>query len=82
MYVKNLLKRTNFILVWELYICRRCKSILKQGGIEMARNKNRSVPQKNEAYVTSSKQAENNLAASTNENRNQKGHIPNSPSTG
>lgn len=48
----------------------------------MARNKNRSVPQKNEAYVTSSKQAENNLAASTNENRNQKGHIPNSPSTG
>lgn len=29
-----------------------------------------------------SRQAENNVAASTAENKNQKGHVPNSPSTG
>ncbi|WP_169751052.1 hypothetical protein [Paenibacillus beijingensis] len=29
-----------------------------------------------------SMQAENNVAASTAENKNQKGHVPNSPSTG
>ncbi|MEV5028104.1 hypothetical protein [Paenibacillus sp. LPE1-1-1.1] len=48
----------------------------------MAKHKNQSIPSKNQAFEANSKEAENNLAASTNENRNQKGHIPNSPSTG
>ncbi|WP_424765627.1 hypothetical protein [Paenibacillus sp. sgz302251] len=48
----------------------------------MARNKNKSIPSKNRAFVESSKQAENNVAESTDRNRNQKGHVPNSPSTG
>ncbi|CAM4200592.1 hypothetical protein L1N85_07160 [Paenibacillus alkaliterrae] len=48
----------------------------------MARNKKKSIPSKNQAFKVNSREAENNLAASTEENRNQKGHIPNSPSTG
>ncbi|CAM4437654.1 hypothetical protein FHS16_001590 [Paenibacillus endophyticus] len=48
----------------------------------MAKHKNQSIPAKNEAYAASSSEAENNTAASTEENRNQKGHVPNSPSTG
>lgn len=48
----------------------------------MARNKHKSVHAKNTAFQVNSKQAENNVAASTAENINQKGHIPNSPSTG
>lgn len=49
----------------------------------MARKgKNRPVQAESVSMQERSRQAENNLAASTNENRNQKGHIPNSPSTG
>ncbi|WP_169081492.1 hypothetical protein [Paenibacillus sp. PL91] len=48
----------------------------------MARNKNKSIPSKNQAFAASSQEAENNLADSTEANRNQKGHVPNSPSTG
>ncbi|MBW7453518.1 hypothetical protein ACFOLF_32075 [Paenibacillus sepulcri] len=47
----------------------------------MARKK-QSIDAKNLALETRSKQAEDHLAASTSENRNQKGHVPNSPSTG
>ncbi len=48
----------------------------------MSRNKKHSFEDKQKGYAVRSKEAENNLAASTNENRNQKGHVPNSPSTG
>ncbi|WP_200961631.1 hypothetical protein [Paenibacillus sp. Soil522] len=48
----------------------------------MARNKNKSIASKNQAFEASSKDAENAVAASTDDNRNQKGHVPNSPSTG
>ena len=48
----------------------------------MSRNKKHSFHDKQGGYAQRSKEAENNLAASTNENRNQKGHVPNSPSTG
>ncbi|NIK76748.1 hypothetical protein FHS15_001873 [Paenibacillus castaneae] len=48
----------------------------------MARNKNKSIPSKNQAFEANSKEAENNVAASTSMNRNQKGDLPNSPSTG
>lgn len=48
----------------------------------MARNRFRSIEGKNHSFETNSRQAENNLADSTSENRNQKGHVPNSPSTG
>jgi hypothetical protein len=48
----------------------------------MGTRKQKSMAGRNFAYAARSLQAENNLAASTNENRNQKGHPPNSPSTG
>ncbi|CAH1206790.1 hypothetical protein PAECIP111893_02613 [Paenibacillus plantiphilus] len=50
----------------------------------MARNKhkNRSIQADSVAMQERSRQAENNVAASTDDNRNQKGHVPNSPSTG
>ncbi|GGD57073.1 hypothetical protein [Paenibacillus nasutitermitis] len=48
----------------------------------MARSKKQSIEARNLALETSSREAENHLAASTSENRNQKGHVPNSPSTG
>lgn len=48
----------------------------------MARNKNKSMQSKNQASEAYSREAENNVAASTDDNRNQKGHVPNSPSTG
>ncbi|MBH5317698.1 hypothetical protein I6N90_07770 [Paenibacillus sp. GSMTC-2017] len=48
----------------------------------MGRHKHQTSAGKNHAYATNSKIAENNVAASTSEHRNQKGHIPNSPSTG
>ncbi|WP_171056050.1 hypothetical protein [Paenibacillus sinopodophylli] len=48
----------------------------------MGKHKNQSIPAKNKAFKASSSEAENNVAASTEENRNQKGHVPNSPSTG
>jgi hypothetical protein len=48
----------------------------------MGRNKNKSIQAKNQAFAKHSIEAENNLAASTDENTNQKGHLPNSPSTG
>lgn len=34
------------------------------------------------ALQADSRQAENNVAGSTDRNRNQKGNVPNSPSTG
>jgi hypothetical protein len=48
----------------------------------MARNKHRSFQGEQQALAAKSKQAEDSVAASTDENRNQKGHVPNSPSTG
>lgn len=48
----------------------------------MAHNKKKSMDAKNQAFAKQSREAENNIAASTNENINQKGHVPNSPSTG
>ncbi len=48
----------------------------------MAHNKHKSMEAKNQAFAKQSKEAENNVAASTDENTNQKGHVPNSPSTG
>ena len=42
----------------------------------MSRNKKHSFDDKQKGYAERSKEAENNLAASTNENRNQKGHVP------
>lgn len=35
-----------------------------------------------QAFEVVSQQAEDNQATSTSKNRNQKGHVPNSPSTG
>ncbi|EFM12414.1 conserved hypothetical protein [Paenibacillus curdlanolyticus YK9] len=48
----------------------------------MARNKEKSFQGKQQAMRAHDREAENNVAASTEENRNQKGHVPNSPSTG
>ncbi|WP_169507509.1 hypothetical protein [Paenibacillus harenae] len=48
----------------------------------MANNKHKSVKAKNEAFITSSKNAENNVAETTDRNRRQKGHVPNSPPIG
>ncbi|WP_202113140.1 hypothetical protein [Paenibacillus sp. MMS18-CY102] len=48
----------------------------------MARNKEKSFQGKQQAMKVNAREAENNTAASTADNRNQKGHIPNSPSTG
>lgn len=44
--------------------------------------KPKSVAAKNHAYAANSRAAENNVAESTDENHRQKGHVPNSPSTG
>ncbi|MBW7474286.1 hypothetical protein K0T92_05980 [Paenibacillus oenotherae] len=48
----------------------------------MSRNKKNAIEAESVAMQEQSRQAENSVAASTDENRNQKGHIPNSPSTG
>ncbi len=48
----------------------------------MARRKKQSIDARNLAMETRSRQAENQVAASTSDNRNQKAHVPNSPSTG
>ncbi|MFC5653405.1 hypothetical protein ACFPYJ_30670 [Paenibacillus solisilvae] len=48
----------------------------------MARKKKQSIDARNQALETSSMQAEDHVAGSTSENKNQKGHVPNSPSTG
>ncbi|WP_168122621.1 hypothetical protein [Paenibacillus sp. HB172176] len=48
----------------------------------MGRHKQKSAEARNVAYKANSKQAENHLAESTSENKNQKGYSPNSPSTG
>ena len=48
----------------------------------MSHHKPKSEAAKNEAYATKSMLAENETAATTESNKNQKGHIPNSPSTG
>ncbi|WP_177245748.1 hypothetical protein [Paenibacillus sp. BC26] len=48
----------------------------------MSRNKNKTLQGKMNAMQTESKQAENDVAGSTDRNRNQKGFAPNSPSTG
>ncbi|MFX3632729.1 MAG: hypothetical protein ACE3L7_06605 [Candidatus Pristimantibacillus sp.] len=48
----------------------------------MGRNKKESFKGKMQAMEMNSREAENNVAASTAENKNQKGHVPNSPSTG
>ncbi|MFD1953865.1 hypothetical protein ACFSL6_06620 [Paenibacillus thailandensis] len=41
-----------------------------------------SIEGKNYAYAKHSREAENNVAASTDENTRQKGQLPNKPSTG
>ncbi|MGM0883867.1 MAG: hypothetical protein ACQEXQ_22890 [Bacillota bacterium] len=46
------------------------------------KNKNKSMQAKNLTFAKHSMEAENNIAASTDENTRQKGHVPNSPSTG
>ncbi|MCK9858251.1 MULTISPECIES: hypothetical protein [Paenibacillus] len=48
----------------------------------MSHNKRRSFQGKMHALQFNSLEAENNVAGSTDRNRNQKGHVPNSPSTG
>ncbi|MDQ6418028.1 hypothetical protein RB620_01130 [Paenibacillus sp. LHD-117] len=48
----------------------------------MGRHRHKSMASRNFAYEVNSLHAENNVAASTTNNRNQKGHTPNSPSTG
>ena len=48
----------------------------------MGHHKPRSEAAKNEAYVTKSLLAENETAATTEYNKNQKGQLPNKPSTG
>ncbi|WP_165822407.1 hypothetical protein [Paenibacillus montanisoli] len=48
----------------------------------MSRNKNKTLQGKMEAMQMASSQAENDVAGSTDRNRNQKGTVPNSPSTG
>ena|GEM_PF-878391 len=58
-------------------------AILSQGGIKfMSHNKRRSFQGKMHALQFNSLEAENNVAGTTDRNRNQKGHVPNSPSTG
>jgi hypothetical protein len=58
-------------------------AILSQGGMKfMSHNKRRSFQGKMHALQFNSLEAENNVAGSTDRNRNQKGHVPNSPSTG
>ncbi|MBD3918512.1 hypothetical protein H8B09_07075 [Paenibacillus sp. PR3] len=48
----------------------------------MGRSKNKTFRGQQQAFEAVSQQAEDNQAASTNSNRNQKGHVPNTPSTG
>ncbi|MFD0587105.1 hypothetical protein ACFQZE_03730 [Paenibacillus sp. GCM10027627] len=49
----------------------------------MAHHKHGSKKQAtDQSYEYRSRQAENQTAASVTKNRNQKGHVPNSPSTG
>ncbi|MEK3881272.1 hypothetical protein [Paenibacillus sp. PL2-23] len=48
----------------------------------MGRHKPKSEAAKNEAFATKSRLAENEAAATSEQNKNQKGHLPNSPSTG
>ncbi|GKU79211.1 hypothetical protein [Paenibacillus sp. L3-i20] len=48
----------------------------------MGRHKHGTPAGKNFAYRANDKIAENNVAASTSNHKNQKGNIPNSPSTG
>ncbi|MCM3747083.1 hypothetical protein M3223_06900 [Paenibacillus pasadenensis] len=48
----------------------------------MAKGGKHSFESKQAGMAKRSKEAENNTAAGTDENRNQKGHVPNSPSTG
>ncbi|MCU6708148.1 hypothetical protein M6D81_05435 [Paenibacillus sp. J5C_2022] len=48
----------------------------------MGRHKHKSMASRNFAYEAGSLHAENNVAASSSRNRNQKGHTPNNPSTG
>ncbi|WP_192043562.1 hypothetical protein [Paenibacillus rhizovicinus] len=48
----------------------------------MARRDNQAIPEKMKGMRAKDSQAENDVAGSTDRNRNQKGHVPNSPSTG
>ncbi|WP_164545386.1 hypothetical protein [Paenibacillus albus] len=48
----------------------------------MSRKKNQPFGAKMQALEMKDSQAENDVAGSTDRNRNQKGHVPNSPSTG
>ncbi|WP_165861203.1 hypothetical protein [Paenibacillus paeoniae] len=48
----------------------------------MGRHKQRSSAGKNVSYAIRSRQAENDVAGTVAQHRNQKGHAPNNPSTG
>lgn len=48
----------------------------------MGRHRKETLKGNMQAMKMNSREAENNVAASTEENTNQKGHVPNSPSTG
>jgi hypothetical protein len=48
----------------------------------MSRNKNKTFRGQQQAFEAVSRQAEDNQAAATETNRNQKGQLPNKPSTG
>jgi len=48
----------------------------------MSKRKQETLAGQQEAMETASKLAENHTAGAMNNNRNQKGHLPNSPSTG
>ncbi|WP_165867543.1 hypothetical protein [Paenibacillus pinisoli] len=48
----------------------------------MGRHKQRSSAGRNVSFAIRSRQAENDVAGTAAQHRNQKGHTPNSPSTG
>ncbi|QJC51534.1 hypothetical protein HGI30_08205 [Paenibacillus albicereus] len=48
----------------------------------MAKGGKHGFESKQQSLAQRSKEAENNAAAGSEENRNQKGHVPNQPSTG
>ncbi|MGN7456135.1 hypothetical protein ACTHPH_15100 [Paenibacillus pasadenensis] len=48
----------------------------------MAKGGKISLDSKQQSLAQRSKEAENRAAAGSDENRNQKGHVPNQPSTG
>jgi hypothetical protein len=54
----------------------------KEAAKTMSRSKNKTFRGQQQAFEAVSQQAENNQAAMSDRNKNQKGHVPNTPSTG